>query len=140
MLNFAATINGTTYDDPALFETDALAWRKGKPSRETEKCGGWPGGHLTGNTEGLLKATKRMWRTPARREFAEPTGYAVGAEITLKIDGAMTPAQVWSLAPKSGVWAVDEEGYPWYVDTRDGTVFEGAFADGAPFGQCGVAA
>ena len=122
MQNFTATIKGQTYTDPALFEVAAKEYRAERrataPRGEKE---GWDA--VRGENSALVRAASGKWKMPARKAWTERTGFEVGAEVKVffsDYDQNPVSGQVWSLAPKGGVWVVMVGGGAVWLDPKTG--------------------
>lgn len=124
-MNFAAFIGDTIYDDPALFEVDALVWRKAKRAgpRITHGAGSGKWTESWADVTVRTSPRPRPWKAPRLTEAGkpfEPGTYEVGSWLTISMGGFSCTAQVWSDAPR-GVWAVDDTGKAYWVDPKTGT-------------------
>lgn len=97
-MGFTGTIGTETFTDAALFEVAA-------------KDAGY---------EFRREVNYKPQGYSARRKAFKPrTGFDVGAEVTLTIDGREVHGQVWSLAPRPRcVWVVGNDGHAYLCDAR----------------------
>lgn len=126
MNNFTATIKGQTYTDGALFEVAAKEYRaERRATAPRGKKEGWDA--VRGENSALVRAASGKWKMPARKAWTERTGFEIGAEVTVftsDYDMNPTRGQVWSLAPKGGVWVVLEGGEAIWLNPETGDVDE----------------
>lgn len=126
MKNFTATVQGRTFEDRALFEEAALAYRATRKAVAPRGAkADW--NPVKGEAETLQRAIRRGWKAPALkaegREFA-PVGHEIGASRTLAIGADLVEGQVWSEAPEGGLWIATDRGFFW-VRKSDGAAYDG---------------
>jgi hypothetical protein len=118
---FQARLGEQTFSDPALFEPAATSWRKTQDRLRF-------GRPMTGTDNGVLaRQTRQPWKMPRPKAF-QPAGWDIGADIITPYG----PAQVWSLAPRGGVWLVVDDGTPLWADPRTGDLRYASEGHGLP--------
>ncbi len=105
-IKFAAQINGETFEEPALFDVAAKAWRgPNTPGRKR-----WGVAQAMGLSETFVRDIDRGWRTPSRKEF-DPGPFDVGAWVTWESKGRTHTGQVWAVAGPRRRWVADGLAY-----------------------------
>jgi hypothetical protein len=115
MKNFTGTVQGQTFEDPALFEVAAKTWRAPK-THARKDFGVAP---TKGENEDLVRAATGSWKAPRSKEFVDPSGLEVGASVRIAYSVRRgedrvyreADAQVWCLGDAGGVWLADGENF-----------------------------